>query len=186
MLTPPGGDETGRLSLARAGRHKRSCSGTRVASRAASRAEFRRSRGTEGSNPSPSAAESVSAGSRGCWRQSRGCGAGLGLVRDVRRGRAGYDQTSFGLVSLTGIDAVPLQQSSTRSQRRGGRGGAAACGIPPGCAAQLASSLRCSVQSNGRSSSVRRVAVSATGCRPCKIASTSSGLKKARPTSRRM
>ena len=54
--------------------------------------------------------------------QSRGCGARLGLVRDVRKGRAGYDQTSFGPVSLTGIDAVPLQQSSTRSQRRGGRG----------------------------------------------------------------
>ena len=54
--------------------------------------------------------------------QSRGCGAGPGLVRDVRKGRAGYDQTSFGPVSLTGIDAVPLQQSSTRSQRRGGRG----------------------------------------------------------------
>ena len=54
--------------------------------------------------------------------QSRGCGAGPGLVRDVRKGRAGYHQTSFGPVSLTGIDAVPLQQSSTRSQRRGGRG----------------------------------------------------------------
>jgi len=54
--------------------------------------------------------------------QSRGCGAGPGLVRDVRKGRAGYDQTSFGPVSLTGIDAVPLQQSSTGSQRRGGRG----------------------------------------------------------------
>ena len=27
MLTPPGGDETGRLSFARAGRHERSCSG---------------------------------------------------------------------------------------------------------------------------------------------------------------
>ena len=27
MLTPPGGDETGRLPLARAGRHERSCSG---------------------------------------------------------------------------------------------------------------------------------------------------------------
>ena len=54
--------------------------------------------------------------------QSRGCGAGPGLVRDVRRDELGYDQTSFGPVSLTGIDAVPFQQSSTRSQRRGGRG----------------------------------------------------------------
>jgi hypothetical protein len=36
----------------------------------------------------------------------------------------------------------------------------------------------CAVQSKGRSSSVRRVAVSSTGCRPYKIASTSSGLKK--------
>ena len=55
--------------------------------------------------------------------------------------------------------------------------GAAACGISPGCAAQLASSLRCSVHSRGRSSSVRRVAVNSTGCRLCKIASTSSGLE---------
>jgi len=36
----------------------------------------------------------------------------------------------------------------------------------------------CAVQSKCRSSSVRRVAVSSTGCRPCKIASTSSGLKE--------
>jgi ABC-type transport system substrate-binding protein len=49
---------------------------------------------------------------------------------------------------------------------------AVARGIPPGCAAQLVNSLRCSVQSNGRSSSVRRVAVNATGCWPCKIQST--------------
>jgi len=118
--------------------------------------------------------------------QSRGSGAGLGLVRDVRMGRPDYDQTLFGLVSLSPIDAVPVRQSSGRSQRRAGRGGAVACGISPGCAAQLASSLRCSVQSNGRSSAIRRVAVSSTGCRPCKIASTSSGLKKARPTSRRI
>src|SRR5271169_1896364 len=51
-----------------------------------------------------------------------------------------------------------------------------------GVAVQPASSLCCSVQSSGRSSSVSRVAVSSTGCRPCKIASTSCGLKKARPT----
>src|SRR5436190_8872892 len=50
-----------------------------------------------------------------------------------------------------------------------------------GVAVQPASCLCCSVQSSGRSSSVSRVAVSATGCRPCKIASISSGLKKARP-----
>src|SRR5207302_11485672 len=63
---------------------------------------------------------------------------------------------------------------------------AAAVGPRPGAylsgvAVQPARSLCCSVQSSGRSSSVSRVAVSATGCRPCKIASISSGLKKARP-----
>ena len=118
--------------------------------------------------------------------ESRGSGGGLGLVWDVRKGRAGYDQTLFGSVSLTGIDAVTHRQNPIRSQRSAGRGGAAADSIFPGWAAQLASSLRCSVQSNGRSSSVRRIAVSSTDCRPCKIASISSGLKKARPTSRRM
>ena len=119
-------------------------------------------------------------------RQSRGLGAGLSLVRDVRKGQAGDELTQCGTLSLSGIDAVPVRQSSGRSQRRAGGGGAVACGISPDFAAQLASSLRCSVQSRGRSSSVRRVAVNSTGCRPCKIASTSSGLKKARPTSRRM
>jgi hypothetical protein len=50
-------------------------------------------------------------------RQSRHCGAGLGLVGDVRKGRAGYGRTRFGPVSLTGIDAVPLRQSADRWQR---------------------------------------------------------------------
>ena len=53
-------------------------------------------------------------------------------------------------------------------------------------AIQLASRLCCSVQLRGRSSSVRRVAVSSTGCRPCRIASTSCGLRKARSIRRRM
>src|SRR6516162_3845162 len=70
-------------------------------------------RGTEGSNPFPPAAESVSAGSRGRCRSKSRRWRRLGLVWDVRKGRAGYDQTYFGSVSLTGIDAVPLQQSST-------------------------------------------------------------------------
>ena len=118
--------------------------------------------------------------------QSRGCGAGPVLFRDVRKGRGGCDPTLFGPVSLSPIDAVPVRESSDRSQRRAGRGGGRGLRHISGLCAQLASSLRCSVQSNGRSSSVRRVAVSSTGCRPCKIASTSSGLKKARPTSRRM
>ena len=110
--------------------------------------------------------------------QSRGCGAGPVPLRDARK----CDQTLLAPFFLTGIDAVPLPQSSDRSQRRAGRGGGAACGISPGCAAQLASSLCCSVHSRGRLSSVRRVAVNSTGCRLCKIASTSSGLRKARPT----
>jgi peptide/nickel transport system substrate-binding protein len=60
------------------------------------------------------------------------------------------------------------------------------CKLDPEDPTQLTSSLCCSAQSNGRSSSVRRVAVSSTGCRPCRIASTSCGLKKARSTSRRI
>ena len=40
-------------------------------------------------------------------------------------------------------------KAQTGRQRRAGRAGAATCGISPGCAAQLASSVRCSVQSNG-------------------------------------
>src|SRR6516225_9045018 len=78
--------------------------------------------GTRGSNLLCSATESVSAGSRGRWRPKSRLWRRLCLVRDVRKGRAGYDQTLFGPVSLTGIDAVPVQESSTRSQRRGGRG----------------------------------------------------------------
>src|SRR6516165_4105532 len=81
-----------------------------------------RTRGTDGSNPPPSATESVSVGSRGRWRPKSRLWRRLCLVRDVRKGRAGYDQTLFGPFSLTGIDAVPVQESSTRSQRRGGRG----------------------------------------------------------------
>jgi hypothetical protein len=50
--------------------------------------------------------------------QSRGCGAGLGLVRDVRKGRAGYDQTSFGPVSLTGSEAFPLRARLIRGFSR--------------------------------------------------------------------
>ena len=62
-----------------------------------------------------------------------------------------------------------FSKAQPRRNDAASRGEAAGCGVPPGCASQLASSLRCSVQSNGRSSSVRRVAVSSTGCRPCKI-----------------
>src|SRR5207245_2021919 len=43
-----------------------------------------------------------------------------------------------------------------------------------------------SVQPGGRSSSVKRVTVSSTGCRPCSIASTSCGLKKRDQTRRRI
>src|SRR6266446_2988074 len=46
-----------------------------------------------------------------------------GLVRDVRKGRAGYDQTLFGSVSLTGIDTVPLWESSDRPNHAPAGGG---------------------------------------------------------------
>src|SRR6516165_4463927 len=62
--------------------------------------------------------------------QSRGCGAGLGSVRDVRTGRAGYDRALFGSFLWMGIDAVPLRRRSTRSRRRA-TAGAADCDVAP-------------------------------------------------------
>jgi hypothetical protein len=76
-------------------------------------------------NHSPPPASPSQRGPADAVSQSRGSGAGLGPVRDVRMRRAGYDQTLFDPVSLTGIDAVPLRESSNRSQRGAGRGGPA-------------------------------------------------------------
>src|SRR6516162_2649558 len=90
-----------------------------------------------------------------------------------------------GVFSLTGIDAVPPWGSADYVQRRASRGDNRGWGISS-FVDYVVRSLCCSAQSSGRSSSVRLVAVSSTGCRPCKIASTSCGLKKARPTRRRM
>jgi hypothetical protein len=86
--------------------------------------------------------------------------------------------------SLTGIDAVPPKGSEYSNEARKPRDSRGLC-MSSLRLAQLASNRCCSAQSSGRSSSVRRVAVSSIGCRPCKIASTSSGLKKLRPTRRR-
>jgi hypothetical protein len=142
--------------------------------------------GTASSNPSSSSAESVSLMDWGRWRPNarllRQSVGGLGR----EKGRAGRQSAPRGRFSLTGIDAVPFRQSSAGRNDKPAAVRTAVCGISSGCAAQLANSLRCSVQSNGRSSSVRRVAVSSTGCRPCKLASTSSGLRKARQTRRRI
>ena len=44
------------------------------------------------------------------------------LLRDVRTGQAGDEQTQCGTLSLSGNDAVPVRESSDRSQRRAGRG----------------------------------------------------------------
>jgi hypothetical protein len=85
MLTPPGGDETGRRSLARAGRTRTIVFRTRVASRPASRAEFRRSRGTESSNPSPSSGES---------------GANLTGLRPESAGRGGIFMTAGSEIAI--------------------------------------------------------------------------------------
>jgi hypothetical protein len=82
--------------------------------------------------------------------------------------------------------AVQSKWRAYTSQRPRSRLNPDSCNIDAEDPVQLASSLCCSAQSNGRSSSVRRVAVSATGCRPCRIESTSCGLKKARSTSRRI
>jgi len=54
-------------------------------------------RGTKCSNPASSAAESVAAGPADAVGQSRDSGASLGPVRDVRKGRAGYNQTCLDL-----------------------------------------------------------------------------------------
>src|SRR5262252_10858111 len=62
--------------------------------------------------------------------QIRGFGASLDPVWDVRKGRADRSQTVSGLFSLSDIDAVPLRQSSDRSQRRARRGGTTACTYP--------------------------------------------------------
>jgi len=54
-------------------------------------------RGTKCSNPASSAAESVAVGPADAVGQSRDSGASLGPVRDVRKGRAGYNQTCLDL-----------------------------------------------------------------------------------------
>ena len=91
----------------------------------------------------------------------------------------------FGSFSLTAIDAVPLRESSDRFKRHARpRRNRVVRHISGVVRLNLRGSLRCSTQSSGRSSAVRRVALSSTGCRPCRIVSTRSGLKKARPTSR--
>jgi hypothetical protein len=76
-----------------------------------------RERGPEVHISSPPPLSLSQCGPADAVRQSRHCGAGLGLVGDVRKGRAGYGRTRFGPVSLTGIDAVPLRQSADRWQR---------------------------------------------------------------------
>src|SRR6516225_1983681 len=75
-----------------------------------------------------------------------------------------------GVFSLTGIDAVPPWGSADYVQRRASRGDNRGWGISS-FVDYAVRSLCCSAQLSGRSSSVRRVAVSSTGCRPCKIAS---------------
>jgi hypothetical protein len=97
--------------------------------------------------------------------------------RDQRTRRTGYEPAHRGCFSLTGIDALPLGKSK-RSTRR-----AQALAWTRFCRGSFFSApagRADSVQSSGRSSSVRRVAVSSTGCRPCSITWTSSGLKRAR------
>jgi hypothetical protein len=78
-------------------------------------------RGTEGSNPPPSRGESVST-----VRSRAGAKSPALLRRSARawgreRGRAGGERALLGSFSLTGIDAVPLRESSG-VQRRAGRG----------------------------------------------------------------
>ena len=131
-------------------------------------------RGTEGSNPVPSSGESLSAvNSRAVGGKARGF-AGVAYGRGREKGRDAREPGPFVAFSLTGIGAVPPQEAA----------GYRLAGCD--CAIQLASRLCCSVQLRGRSSSVRRVAVSSTGCRPCRIVSTSCGLKKLRSIRRRM
>jgi hypothetical protein len=114
--------------------------------------------------------------------QSYGCGAGWGLVRDVRTGQLAKIRLCWPCFS-DGHLMRPTLAKLRASQRRAGRGGLQHIYW---LWAQLASSLRCSVQSNGRSSSVRRAAVSSTGRRRRKIEATGSRLRKAKLTRCRM
>ena len=103
------------------------------------------------------------------------------------KGRAERDPALLSCFSLIGIDAVPPRESAggLRRQRRP-RWGRGLQHICLRFAGQFASSRCSSVQSSGRSSSVRRDAVSSTGCRPSRTASTRFGVRKARLTRRRM
>jgi hypothetical protein len=116
------------------------------------------------------------------WLQAQRPGFGRECEpgRDQRTGRAGHERAHLGCFSLPALMQSPLGKSALNEKSPG-------LGLGTLCrgSLQLARRLRCSVQSSGRSSSMRRVAVSLTGCRPCRIASTSSGLKKARSTRRR-
>src|ERR1700732_4383389 len=82
----------------------------------------RRSRGTDGSNPVPSAGESVSpapfmvGGAKA--RRSPGCEPG----RDQRTGRAGHEPARLVPFSLTGIDAVPPRKIKALNEKSPGLG----------------------------------------------------------------
>ena len=100
--------------------------------------------GTDGSNPVPSANESVSAGSHGRCRPKSRLWRRSGPTSRRENGTSWVGQTLFGPVSLSPIDAVPLRQSSGRSQRGASRGGGRGLRHISGLCAQVASSLRCS------------------------------------------
>ena len=155
----------------------------RISARRRGRQQSSPSPGTEGSNPSPSNTESVSAvNSRAVGEKPRAFAAVC--TRSGREGGTGWLSTrSVSRFSLKGIDAVPSRGFEANNDARPRQ---SRPGCLRGCAVQLARSWCCSAQSSGRSSSLRRAAVSATGCRPSRIASTSRGLKKARSIRRRM
>jgi len=141
--------------------------------------------GTCGSNLVSSRGESVSAVHREAAREKSRASRDSERRWGRETGWADRKPALSGVFSLTGIDAVPPWGSADYVQRRASRGDNRGWGISS-FVDHVVRSLCCSAQSSGRSSSVRLVAVSSTGCRPCKIASTSCGLKKARPTRRRM
>jgi hypothetical protein len=92
--------------------------------------------------------------------------------------RDGGVSAPFAAISLIAVDAVPPSSEGWATKKL-------TAAEPRQCivskvAVHLANRLRWSVQSNGRSNAVSRVAVSSTGCRPCSIASTRSGLRNAR------
>ena len=88
--------------------------------------------GKEGSNPSSSSTESVSAVNPGAVGEKPRTLAAVCVWRGREKGRVGCELALLGGFSLAGIDAVPPREGSDHLQRRLAAVGAAAWGRSPG------------------------------------------------------